>query len=195
MIDGQDFEKRLIDKSGLDAALAMPEAIRQRSDIIRGIATLLVFFESQSNNVVFVAATGKEGSCPKFVHDASLPAAELFSVSAVGLVAKKWEVASFSNGPAQIVALGVGGDRRRMGDHERYVHGTARRRRRSAVGGEAPRRQRTDRSRRHTFLTGGECCEAAPCRYGRESHRRRDGAGADVVHEKRRSRRVSTRTH
>jgi subtilisin family serine protease len=99
--------KRLIDQFGLDAALATQQAMRQQSDIIRGIATLRAFLESQSNNVVFVAATGNESSRPTFVLDASLPAAELFSVGAVGLVANKWGVASFSNGRAQIVAPGV----------------------------------------------------------------------------------------
>lgn len=99
--------KRLIEQFGLDAALATQQAMRQQSDIIRGIATLRAFLESQSNNVVFVAATGNESSRPKFVLDASLPAAELFFVGAVGLVADKWQVASFSNGRAQIVAPGV----------------------------------------------------------------------------------------
>lgn len=99
--------KRLIDQFGIDAALATQHAMRQQNDLSKGIATLRAFLESQSNNVVFVAATGNESIRPKFVLDASLPAAELFSVGAVGLVSDKWQVASFSNGRAQIVAPGV----------------------------------------------------------------------------------------
>lgn len=102
--------KRLTEKFGMDVALATQQAMRQQSDIMKAIATLRAFLESQSNNVVFVAATGNESHRPKFVLDASLPAAELFSVGAVGLSGKvpnKWEVAPFSNGRAQIVAPGV----------------------------------------------------------------------------------------
>jgi subtilisin family serine protease len=99
--------KRLIDQFGIDAALATQHAMRQQNDLAKGIATLRAFLESQLNNVVFVAATGNESIRPKFVLDVSLPAAELFSVGAVGLVADKWQVASFSNGRAQIVAPGV----------------------------------------------------------------------------------------
>jgi subtilisin family serine protease len=102
--------KRLIDKLGMDAALATQQALRQQSDIIKGLVTLRSFLEWQSSNVVFVAATGNESNRPTFVLDASLPAAELFSVGAVGVAGKvpnKWEVAPFSNGRAQIVAPGV----------------------------------------------------------------------------------------
>ena len=102
--------KRLIDKFGMDAALATTQALRQQSDIIKGLVTLRSFLEWQSSNVVFVAATGNESNRPAFVLDASLPAAELLSVGAVGVSSKaphKWEVAPFSNCRAQIVAPGV----------------------------------------------------------------------------------------
>jgi subtilisin family serine protease len=57
--------------------------------------------------VVFVAATGNESKRPEFILDAGLPAAELFSVGAVGSTGDKWEIAPFSNARAQIVAPGV----------------------------------------------------------------------------------------
>ncbi len=98
--------KRMIEK-GYDPALAAAAAMRQQSDIIKGIGTLRAFLESQSPNVVFVAATGNESRRPKFVLDASLPAAELFPVGAVGATGDKWDIASFSNGRAQVVAPGV----------------------------------------------------------------------------------------
>jgi len=101
---------RLINKFGMDAALATQQVLRKQSEIITAITTLRSFLESQSTNVVFVAATGNESKRPKFALDASLPAAELFSVGAVGMAGKvpnKWEVASFSNRRAQIVAPGV----------------------------------------------------------------------------------------
>ena len=98
--------KRMIAK-GVDAALATQAAMRQQSDIIKGITTLRAFLESQLPNVVFVAATGNESDRPRFVLDASLPAAELFSVGAVGPSGDKWDIAPFSNGRAQIVAPGV----------------------------------------------------------------------------------------
>ena len=98
--------ERMIAK-GMDAALAAQAAMRQQSDIIKGISTLRAFLESQSPNVVFAAATGNESERPKFVLDAGLPAAELFSVGAVGLTGGKWDIAPFSNGRAQIVAPGV----------------------------------------------------------------------------------------
>lgn len=100
--------KRLINQHGLDERLATQQAMTQQRDIIKGIGTLRAFLESRSNNVVFVAATGNESNRPNFVLDASLPAAELFSVGAVGLVGNSWEVAPFSNARAQIVAPGVG---------------------------------------------------------------------------------------
>jgi subtilisin family serine protease len=81
--------------------------MRQQSDIIKGVSTLRAFLESQSPSVVFVAATGNESERPKFVLDASLPAAELFSVGAVGLTGGKWDIAPFSNGRAQVVAPGM----------------------------------------------------------------------------------------
>lgn len=98
--------KRLIAK-GVDPALAAQAAMRQQSDIIKGIGTLRAFLESRSPNVVFVAATGNESDRPRFELDASLPAAELFSVGAVGLTGNTWNIAPFSNGRAQIVAPGV----------------------------------------------------------------------------------------
>jgi hypothetical protein len=70
---------------GMSPALAATAAMRQQSDIIKGVGAPRAFLESQSPSVVFVAATGNESERPKFVLDASLPAAELFSVGAVGL--------------------------------------------------------------------------------------------------------------
>lgn len=98
--------KRLIAK-GVDSALAAQAAMRQQSDIIKGITTLRAFLESQSSNVMFVAATGNESKRPAFVLDAGLPAAELLAVGAVGPAGSKWDVAPFSNGRAQVVAPGV----------------------------------------------------------------------------------------
>ena len=97
---------RIIAK-GVNPALAAQAAMRQQSDIIKGIGTLRAFLESQSPNVVFAAATGNESERPKFVLDAGLPAAELFAVGAVGATDGKWDIAPFSNGRAQIVAPGV----------------------------------------------------------------------------------------
>lgn len=98
--------KRMVAK-GVDPALAVNAAMRQQSDIIKGIGTLRSFLESQSPNVVFVAATGNESRRPQFVLDAGLPAAELFSVGAVGQAGSDWVIAPFSNGRAQVVAPGV----------------------------------------------------------------------------------------
>jgi hypothetical protein len=100
--------KRLIAR-GVDPALAAQAAMNQQSDIIKGVSTLRAFLESQSNNVIFVAASGNESARPKFVLDAGLPAAELFAVGAVGATAAgdKWQVADFSNGRAQVAAPGV----------------------------------------------------------------------------------------
>jgi hypothetical protein len=69
--------KRMIAK-GVDPALAAQAAMRLQSDLIKGISTLRAFLESQSPNVVFVAATGNESERPSFVLDAGLPAAEFF---------------------------------------------------------------------------------------------------------------------
>ena len=91
----------------VDPALAANVALRQQSDIIKGVSTIRAFLESQSPSVVFVAATGNESKRPGFVLDASLPASELFAVGAVGFNGHQWEVAPFSNGRAQIVAPGV----------------------------------------------------------------------------------------
>lgn len=92
---------------GVDPALAAQAAMRQQADIIKGIGTLRTFLESQSPNVVIVAATGNESSRPKFIMDAGLPASELLAVGAVGFDGSKWDVASFSNGRAQVVGPGV----------------------------------------------------------------------------------------
>jgi subtilisin family serine protease len=100
--------KRLIAR-GVDPALAAQAAMNQQSDIIKGVSALRAFLEWQSNNVIFVAASGNESARPKFVLDAGLPAAELFAVGAVGAPAggDKWEVADFSTGRAQVAAPGV----------------------------------------------------------------------------------------
>jgi subtilisin family serine protease len=98
--------KRMVTK-GMDAALAADAAMRQQSDIIKGISTLRAFLESQSPNVVFVAATGNESRRPQFVLDAGLPAAELLSVGAISPTGGSWDIAPFSNGRAQVVAPGV----------------------------------------------------------------------------------------
>jgi len=97
---------RLIER-GVDSALAAQAAMRQQSDIIKGIITLRAFLESRSPNVVLVAATGNESERPRFVLDAGLPAAEFFSVGGVGSIGEKWNIAPFSNGRAQVVAPGV----------------------------------------------------------------------------------------
>jgi subtilisin family serine protease len=99
--------KRLIVQRKMDPGLAAQFAMQQQSDIIKGIVPLRGFFEAQSPNVVFVAATGNESERPSYVLDASLPAAELFAVGAVGFAGNGWEVASFSNGRAQVVAPGM----------------------------------------------------------------------------------------
>jgi subtilisin family serine protease len=98
--------KRMVEK-GVDPALAAQAAMRSQSDIIKGISALRTFLESQSPNVVFVAATGNESRRPEFVLDAGLPASELFSVGAIGPTGSCWDIASFSNGRAQVVAPGV----------------------------------------------------------------------------------------
>jgi subtilisin family serine protease len=103
---------RLMTKYGVDPALATQIVLRQQADLQRGISTLRAFLESQSGNVVFVAATGNESkrsAKPSFVLDAGMPAAELFAVGAVGSAASgdRWTVAEFSNGRAQVVAPGV----------------------------------------------------------------------------------------
>jgi subtilisin family serine protease len=99
--------KRLIQNAGMDPALAAMQSMRQQADIMKGVATLRAFLESQSQNVVFAAASGNESHRPQVALDASLPAAELLAVGAVGLDIDKWKVASFSNARASIVAPGV----------------------------------------------------------------------------------------
>ena len=103
-----NFE-RLI-RTGLRTELAAQVVLRQQSQIIKSVSTLCAFLETQSPNVVFVAATGNESDRPGFTLDAGLPAAELFGVGAVGRSAVstgRWEVARFSNGLARVVAPGV----------------------------------------------------------------------------------------
>ena len=138
--------KRMIEK-GVDPALAAQTAMRQQSDIIKGISALRAFLESQSPNVVFVAATGNESERPTFVLDAGLPASELFSVGAVGPTGGKWDIAPFSNGRAQVVAPGVdvlSAARRGVGGHEWHEHGhTPCRRGRCALDRETAQRRFT----------------------------------------------------
>jgi subtilisin family serine protease len=95
--------------AGLTITQAANFVLRQQAELMRGVSTLRAFVESQSPNAVFIAATGNESNRPEFALDASLPAAELFSVGAVGPTAggDKYAVASFSNGRAQVVAPGV----------------------------------------------------------------------------------------
>lgn len=95
---------------GVDPALAGQAAMQQQNDIVKGLSTLRAFLESQSKNVVFVAATGNESKRPGFILGAGLPAAELFAVGAVGpkdSTGDKLTVADFSNGRAVVVAPGV----------------------------------------------------------------------------------------
>ena len=98
--------KRLIE-AGVDEQQATQVALRQHSELSKTISTLRGFLEVQSPNVVIVAATGNESRRPDFVLDAGMPAAELLPVGAVGRRGDTWEVASFSNGSARIVAPGV----------------------------------------------------------------------------------------
>ena len=98
--------KRMV-AQGVDPALATQAAMRQHADIIKGIGALRTFLESQSPNVVFLAATGNESARPQMVLDAGLPASELLAVGALGFNGASWEVARFSNGRATYVAPGV----------------------------------------------------------------------------------------
>lgn len=103
--------RQLIEKFGYEEPLAYQKALRQYSDFIRTVTTLRNYLETQSNNVVFVAAAGNESQRPRLFLDADQPAAELLPVGAVrmtGSAAGKWEVADFSNGRVQIVAPGFG---------------------------------------------------------------------------------------
>lgn len=81
-------------------------ALQQR-DFMDGISKMRAFLESQSPYVVFIAATGNDSERPDKVLPASLPAADLFPIGAVGPNGDKWDVAPFSNGGAQLVAPGV----------------------------------------------------------------------------------------
>jgi subtilisin family serine protease len=93
---------------GVPTPLAVQSAMREQSEIIKGISTLRAFLESRSPNVLFVAASGNESERPNFVLDAGLPAAQLFYVGAVGPASGgQWKIAPFSNGRAQVVAPGV----------------------------------------------------------------------------------------
>jgi subtilisin family serine protease len=98
--------KRMV-TNGVDPALAATAAMRQQSEVIKGISTLRAFLESQFPNLVVVAAAGNESRRPQFVLDAGLPAAELFPVGAICQVGGSWDIASFSNGRAQVVAPGM----------------------------------------------------------------------------------------
>lgn len=98
--------QRLVEK-GLSSAQATQVALRQQTALAKSVSTLRAFLESQSPNVIFLAATGNESERPSIVLDAGFPAAELFPVGAVGPVGDKWEVAKFSNGLAHVVAPGV----------------------------------------------------------------------------------------
>lgn len=101
---------RLVQR-GVPPELAGQAVLQMHADILKGIATLRAFLETQARNVVLVAATGNESKRAQgFVMSASLPAAELFAVGAVGPVdptGDKWKVAEFSNGRARVVAPGV----------------------------------------------------------------------------------------
>ena len=101
--------ERLIAR-GVPAKLAGQAAMRMQNEIIKGVSTLRAFLQSQSRNLVFVAATGNESERPGLVLDAGLPASELFAVGAVGATdatGDRWKVADFSNGRAVVVAPGV----------------------------------------------------------------------------------------
>jgi subtilisin family serine protease len=97
-------------RNGVDARLAGQAAMQLQNDVMKGISTLRAFLESQSKNVVFVAAAGNESDrAHGFSLGASLPASELFAVGAVGpdAAGEKWRVAPFSNGRVRVVAPGV----------------------------------------------------------------------------------------
>jgi subtilisin family serine protease len=97
-------------QNGVDPRLAGEAAMRLQNDITKGIATLRAFLESQSKNVVFVAASGNESERDHgFSLGASLPASELLAIGAVGPEGSgdKWKIATFSNGRARAVAPGV----------------------------------------------------------------------------------------
>ena len=102
--------KRLIDKYGVNVALASQRALQLHRDVAAGIAVLRAFLASQSPNVVIVAASGNASRRPEFVLEAVLPAAELVAVGAVGSVAVgagRWALAPFSNARVRLVAPGV----------------------------------------------------------------------------------------
>ncbi len=99
--------RRLVQR-GMDPALAANAAMRQQSDMIKGLSTLRAYLEWKSQNVILVAASGNESARPNFALDAGLPAAEFLAVGAVGPGSGGlWQVAGFSNGRAQVVAPGV----------------------------------------------------------------------------------------
>jgi subtilisin family serine protease len=95
---------------GMTVTDASAIVLRQHAEILKGISTLRAYLESQSPAVVFVAASGNESDRPRSVLPASLPAAELVAVGAVGASPggpKPWSVARFSNSRARVVAPGV----------------------------------------------------------------------------------------
>jgi len=100
--------ERLVQR-GLSVTEASSVVLRQHADLLATVSTLRAFLRTQSPNVLFVAASGNESERPRLVLDASLPAAELFPVGAVGATAAgdKWTVAPFSNGRVEVVAPGV----------------------------------------------------------------------------------------
>lgn len=118
--------KRLVQR-GLSVTQAANAVLRQQADLIASVSKLRAFLESQSANVVFVAASGNESDRPGVVLDAGLPAAELFAVGAVGAtdVGDKWKVAPFSNGRVQVVAPGVDVVSAAVGGGYRSMDGTS----------------------------------------------------------------------
>jgi subtilisin family serine protease len=100
--------ERLVER-GLSVSQAANLVLRQHADLVAGVSKLRDFLITQSPNVIFVAASGNESERPGAVLDASQPGAQLFPVGAVGSSASgdKWQVASFSNGRAEVVGPGV----------------------------------------------------------------------------------------
>jgi subtilisin family serine protease len=93
----------------LSVAEAANFVLRQQAELIESVTTLRNFLLARSPNLILVAASGNESKRPKLLLDASLPAAKLSPVGAVGLDAEceKWSVAPFSNGRVDFVAPGV----------------------------------------------------------------------------------------
>lgn len=99
---------RLVER-GLSVSQAANMALRQHAELTAIVSRLRGFLESRFRNVLFLAATGNESERPQATLDASLPASELIAVGAVESPnsGERWQVASFSNGRAQLVAPGV----------------------------------------------------------------------------------------